>query len=164
MRRSVKPFAATNKRLERTRNERRCSRGNPGMSSTIEAEGTICVGQEITIASASPITKYAVVFEDDGETGYFYALDTSQENSPILDASHIYNVSNVVDKDKPSLVQIVWSEDGLKAALWINDYPHAVFDFAAKRGYCRTNFPDFRSSNEWSSFSKEWSDAALELF
>ena len=135
------------------------------MSSTIETEGTICVGEEITIASDSPITKYAVVFEDDGETGYFYALNTSQEKSPILDALHIYNVGNVVDKNKPSLVQIVWSNDGLKTALWINDYPHAVFDFAAKRGYCRTNFPEFRSSGEeWSSFSKEWSDTALELF
>ena len=135
------------------------------MGSTIEAENTIQVGEAFTLAGDSPVTEYAVVFEDDGGTGYFYALDTSQKKRPILDAVHIYNVSNVVDKDRPSLVQIVWSNDGLKAALFINAYAHAVFDFAAKRGYCRTNFPDVRSSgNEWASFSKEWSDTALELF
>ena len=133
------------------------------MNSTIEAEETIRVGEEITISSGSPTTEFAVVFEDDGETGYFYGLDTSHE-SPILDALHIYNVSNVIDRDRPSRVQILWAEDGLKAGLWINDYAHAVFDFAAKRSYCRTNFPNVHGSKEWSSFNKQWSDAALELF
>lgn len=133
------------------------------MNSTIEVEETIRVGKEIAISSESPTAEFAVVFEDDGVTGYFYGLDTSQE-SPILDALHIYNVSDVMDKDRPSLVQIVWAEDGLKAGLWINDYPHAVFDFAAKRSYCRTNFPNATTASEWSSFSKQWSDTALELF
>ena len=135
------------------------------MSSTIETEETIRVGEATTIASCSPSTEYQVVFEDDCETGYFYGVDNTREEHVIVDALHIYNVRNVVDKDKPSLVQIIWSEDGFKAALLINEFPHAVFDFAAKRGYCRTNFPNLPSSDsDWSTHSKEWNDAAMDLF
>ncbi|HJY28378.1 MAG TPA: DUF2251 domain-containing protein [Pyrinomonadaceae bacterium] len=133
------------------------------MPATIEAEETIRVGHETLVVSTSPITEYGVVFEDDGETGYFYGLDTSRnEGKQILDALHIYNVRSVIDKEKPSQVQIAWSEDGLKAALYINGYPHAVFDFAGKRGYCRSNFPS--PNEEWTTFGKEWSDAVLESF
>ncbi len=132
------------------------------MGSRIEAEQTIHVGERAVIESDSPATQFAVVFEDDGETGYFYGLDTSAGENPILDALHIYSVAAVSDKDKPSVAQIVWSEDGLKAALVINHYPHAVFDFAAKRGYCRTNFPP--PDGNWRKFGREWSDAVIELF
>lgn len=135
------------------------------MSSTIETEATIRVGEATIIASCSPSTEYQVVFEDDCETGYFYGLDNTRDDHRILDALHVYNVSAVVDKDKPSLVQIIWSEDGFKAALLINEFPHAVFDFEAKRGYCRTNFPNLPSSDaNWSTQPKEWTDAAMDLF
>jgi len=132
------------------------------MGSAIYAEETLNVGTETVIDSMSPAGRYAVVFEDDGETGYFYALDTSKGDDPIVDARHIYNVDSVADKDIPSTVQIVWSTDGLKAALVINRYPHAVFDFEAKRGYCRTGFPQLHK--EWSQYDSRWDDSALELF
>lgn len=135
------------------------------MNSTIETEEMLHVGEATIIESKSPRTEYAVVFEDDGETGYFYGLDTTKEEHPILDALHIYNVDNVVDKEQPSLVQIEWSSDGLKAALRINNYPHAVVDFAAKRSYCRTNFPTISSpESDWSRYSKKWTVAAMALF
>ncbi|MGP0017489.1 MAG: DUF2251 domain-containing protein [Candidatus Sulfotelmatobacter sp.] len=60
-------------------------------------------------------------FEDEGETDYFYALDLLRTPDKILDAVHIYNVANVVDRDRPSQVDIVWSEDGSKCALLINN-------------------------------------------
>lgn len=121
----------------------------------------INVGEETVIEDESPKTCFAVVFEDDGETGYFYGLDRSLDD-PILDALHIYNSDAVTDKNIPSKVQILWSQDGLKAALIINQYPHAVFDFEGKRGYCRSNFPP---PNEcWTKFSHEWDDAARNLF
>lgn len=105
--------------------------------------------------------QYSVVFEDDGESGYFSACDTSRENY-IVNAMQIYNANDVIDKHLPSQV-IAWSEDGLKAGLFINRYPHAVFDFKAKRGYCRTNFPP--PSNEWSEFHEnhEWDGRAIDL-
>lgn len=92
----------------------------------------------MVVQSQSPEASFEVVFEDDEETGYFYGLDNSRKANPILDALHIYNVRNITGKEKPSVIQFVWSGDGKKALLLINRYPHAAFDFDAKRGCCRT--------------------------
>jgi len=62
----------------------------------------------------------------------------------------------------PSQAQIVWSEDGLKAALLINRYPHAVFDFAGRRGYRRSGFP--APDPNWTKFDHAWDDSAQEFF
>lgn len=132
------------------------------MPGYIVKEEMINVGEETFIEGASSSTQYAVVFEDDGRTGYLYACDTSRENF-IVDAMQIYDGKNVTDKHLPSQVTIAWSEDGLKAGLFINHYPHAVFDFTAKRGYCRTNFP--LPSKEWLEYHKnhEWDESAIDL-
>ena len=106
-------------------------------------------GKEAFLDSVSPTNSFAVVFEDDGETGYFYALDTAKEGQSILDAVHIYNAGNVTDSDKVSEAMVIWSKTGEQAALLINGYPHAVFDFVAERGYCRTGFPP--PGANWSS-------------
>ena len=136
--------------------------GSAMAESQIYAEETLLVGTETIVSSNSPSKTYQVVFEDDKETGYFYGLDTSIKGNSIVDALHIYNVSSVTDKEKPSKVQIVWSGDGNKALLLINRYPHAAFDFTAKRGYCRTGFPP--PSKNWSSEGHDWDDKVLGLF
>ena len=51
------------------------------MAGYIVAEETFTVGEEFFLEGASPSTQYAVVFEDDGQTGYLYACDTSRKNS-----------------------------------------------------------------------------------
>jgi len=89
----------------------------------------------------------AVVFEDNEETGYFYAVERN-DGLKILDALHIYNVKDVVDKDRPSTLKILWSEDESMALLSINNYCHALFDFKKKAGYCRTGFPENGSWGE----------------
>ena len=127
------------------------------------AEQDIQVGKEVVVEGPSPTPPFAAVFEDDGETGYFYALDTTRTENPIVDALHIYDVESVTDRHLPSKVQIVWSMDDRKAALLINDYPHAVFDFTAKRGYCRSGFPP-PSEDGWSAQGHEWDDSVLDLF
>ncbi len=132
------------------------------MGSYVTVEQTIEIGKEVVIEGPSPSTHFCVVFEDDGETGYLYALDLSRRDDPILDALHIYDVIAVADKDIPSQVQITWSGDGLKAALLINRYPHAVCDFAAKRSYCRSGFP--KGLSRWGNHSRDWDDKAMELF
>ena len=130
------------------------------MKGVIENEAELIVGNEMLLESNSPQNSFAAFFEDEGETGYFYALDTELEE-PVVDALHIYDVSSVTDGSTPSTVQIAWSNDGLKVALIINDYVHAVFDFDSQRGYCRTGFPPIA---DWSEDGHEWSDKALELF
>jgi hypothetical protein len=129
----------------------------------LAAEQTITVRDKVVVEGPSPSQPFGVVFEDDGETGYLYGLDFSRQDNPIVDALQIYNVQQLSDPHKPSQVQLVWSSDGLKAALLINRYPHAIFDFAARCGYCRTGFPPPMHTG----FSKDghaWDDAAQELF
>jgi hypothetical protein len=121
---------------------------------------TFLPGDKTFAAEDAPGGQYSAFFEDVGETGYFYAVDLNQPDTMILDAVHIYNVANVLDRDRPSTLSIVWSDDGIKCALLINSYPHAAFDFAAKRGFCRTNFPNFSASapHGWTSSDHSWSD------
>jgi hypothetical protein len=132
------------------------------MSAKVVAEQQITVGQKSVVEAASPDSKHVVVSEDDGDTGYFYALDFARADNPIVDALHIYNAASVTDRHVPSAVQILWSADNLKAMLLINRYPHAVFDFAAKRGYCRTAFPP--PDKKWTAFGHEWDDKVTEMF
>lgn len=128
------------------------------------AEQEIKVGEPVILEGAAPTNNFAAVFEDDGQTGYFYALDTAKGENPIVDALHIYDVESVSDRQRPSKFRIVWSLDDHKAALLINDYPHAVFDFKGKRGYCRTGFPDSIGEEGWSGEGHEWEDSVLQLF
>lgn len=128
-------------------------------------EQTFKPGAGVLVGSDAPGQPYSVFFEDEGDTGYFYALDLNRtgQGDPIVDAVHIYNVTSVVDRDRDSILAIVWSDDGLKCALLINGHPHAAFDFALRRGYCRTNFPNFgtTASDAWSTADHSWSDKAV---
>ena len=130
------------------------------MPISVTAKETFRVGSTFVIEGPSDGAPYLCVFEDDGDTGYLYAVDVRGEELQILDAVHIYNVQDVVDREKPSVAKIGWSVDGMKAVLLINDSPHAVFDFSAQQGYCRTGFPP--PTGGWSGHA--WDDAALELF
>ena len=116
----------------------------------IYEDQTFIVGQD-TFLNSTAENNNAVIFEDNEGTGYFYAVDRNN-NLDILDALHIYNVADVTDKDKPSKVKILWTEDLNKGLLSINDYYHSVFDFQNKAGYCRTGFPS--SNSKWALISE----------
>lgn len=111
----------------------------------IYTDQTFSVGQDTFIDSVAD-NGNVVVFEDNEETGYFYALDRT-DGIRILDALHIYDVANVIDKNKPSNVKILWTKDEMKAVLSINNYYHAIFDFKDRAGYCRNGFP--HSQGNW---------------
>jgi hypothetical protein len=117
-------------------------------------------GAKTWYASDSPSSDFSAVFEDDGDTGYLYAYDRARQESPILDAVHIYNVAAVTDKHIPSDLEISWSADGLKAALLINGQPHALIDFPQRCSSCRTGFPAARAP--WRR--GVWSDSITESF
>jgi hypothetical protein len=131
------------------------------MPLTVTAELVFRSGVEAVPEGPSPAHAIGVLFEDDGETGYFYALEPERAANPIVDAMQIYNAAAVMDSDRASRAEILWSSDGLKAGLRINGHVHAVFDFTAKRGFCRSNFPAPNSA--WTSFDHRWSDEALDL-
>ena len=115
----------------------------------IYKEETILIGKECVIDS-SVENSNTVIFEDDGQTGYFYAVDR-EDGMRILDALHIYNVQSVTDRDLPSTLKILWTEDLNQAFVTINDYFHAVFDFEKKAGYCRNGFP---KANSWTKIKE----------
>lgn len=108
------------------------------MPSELVAEETITVGQPVVEGRASK-TLYGVVFEDDGETGYFLCIGLQPRGT--ADRGRPPHLQRRADRAIPSVVQIAFSADGLMAALIINEYPHAIIDFAAKRSYSRTGFP-----------------------
>jgi hypothetical protein len=122
-------------------------------------ERSITVGSPSVLEVDGPLFPYKVVFEDDGETGYFYALDRSRpSDTQILDAVSIYDVAQMPAASKRVTVAVRWSKAGTRAALLLNDRPEAVFDFASKRGYARSNFP---ATSPWSLDGHAWSDSAM---
>jgi len=127
---------------------------------------TLHLGAPTVIESAAERSPYAALFEDDGKVAYFYGLDT-RLGDQVLDAVHVYNVGTVLDHPSPDLdvhlpcdVQIIWSETQERVAPLLNGRPHAPFDFIAKRGYCRSNFP---AASSWSKDGHGWQDEAVQF-
>jgi hypothetical protein len=132
------------------------------MAIVATAKQSIRIGKPGHVEGRAPEGQFSAVFEDDGDTGYFYALDYAAGEQPIVDALHVYNVANVADANIPSEVVIGWSLDSTKTVLLIDGHPHAVLDFSAKHGYCRTGFPPAIPNAGWSGHA--WSEQCLELF
>ena len=127
------------------------------------------------LSSNSPAVPWTVVFEDEGLAAYFYACDRSQQTqeASILDAMLIYNVAALAKSDielerpEPQRIAAVeWSRDGLQAVLYLDGTAQALFDFEARCGYCRMDFPNFISEQgeAWRKSTHAWSDAALHRF
>jgi len=122
-----------------------------------------------------PLLEWAVVFEDEGVAGYFYACDRSKETqeTSILDAMLIYNVAALAKSDaeleRPEperIAAIEWSRDGLQAVLYLDGTAQAMYDFRLRCGYCRMNFPNFlgEQGDTWRKDSHAWNEEALHRF
>jgi len=104
-------------------------------------------GEDLFAESFSPESPYGVVFEDDGQTAYFYAVEKDKEGTGlrVLDALHIRETGGELAEEgaapKPSRLQIVWSKDWMKSALVIDGLCHALFDFIEHGGYNINQFP-----------------------
>jgi hypothetical protein len=127
-------------------------------------------GEDLFIESLSPENNFGVIFEDDGEAAYFYAVERDMEGAgvQILDALHIYerggaenDETEEMDETEEADVEemdetendeteesaskrrllIVWSRDWLKCALVIDGKCHALFDFIVHGGYNINQFP-----------------------
>ena len=116
-------------------------------------------GEDLFAESFSPESPYGVVFEDDGQTAYFYAVEKDKEGTGlrVLDALHILETGIEPEEgeeapepitdvpaaaaQKPAKLQIVWSRDWMKSALVIDGLCHALFDFIAHGGHNINEFP-----------------------
>ncbi len=135
------------------------------MSLKIVARHLFEVGSPFVVDADSPAGRYATVFEDDGDTGCFYAVDTDVEDgNPVQDALLVYAVADVLDADLASTLEIGWSDDGLKTLLLINDLPHAAFDFEKRQGWCLSELPEAAMNTAWSKASRTWSADVEALF
>ncbi len=124
-------------------------------------------GEDNFIESFSPENRFGVVFEDDGDTAYFYALekDPSGGDQRILDALHIYETEegpepgqDAGEKIKSRLL-IIWSTDWQKCALVINGHCHALFNFQEQNG-CNIN--EFPPPNEfWTKGDRKLTDEMI---
>jgi hypothetical protein len=127
-------------------------------------EQPITPGTAVFIECKSEENNYAVVFEDDTDTGYFYAMEIEPAtgNERILDALHIYQIGDE-DTPQPGILRIMWSTDWLKCALIIDNNCHAIFDFENHGGYNLTQFPP---PNEiWTQRGREMSEElVIQLF
>ena len=92
-----------------------------------------------------------VMFEDDGETGYFYAMDLHQTENPVVDSLFVYSKADIEETTltEPRRLEICWSENGYQAFLLLNGYPHAAFDFSQFVGYNYTKFPQPELGSMW---------------
>lgn len=120
------------------------------------------------LASDSRVPPWTVVFEDEGAAGYFYACDRghARMEDSILDAVLVYSAAKLSEPERDYLAAVEWSADGLRAVLYLDGNAQAIFDFAQRRGYSRSNFPNFQDggSAPWLRASHQWSDAMLESF
>ena len=103
-------------------------------------------GRNVFVVNDSPAGPYSAFFDDDGEAGYFYAVDLTSDDL-ILDVLPVYDLRSPGGPKRPASLSIVWSPDGQKCALLINGTPHAAFDFAAQRGYSRARMPTASAPN-----------------
>lgn len=130
-------------------------------------------GEDLFIESFSPENSYGVVFEDDGEAAYFYAVEKDKESGDlrVLDALHIHESGQEEDASTgdaaetgvgqtPAQLKIIWSRDWMKCALVIDDYVHALFDFAAHGGYNINEFPP--PNGIWTNGDRKLSDEMIK--
>jgi len=99
-----------------------------------------------------------VVFEDDGETGYFYATD--EKHATIFDALHLYNPRDPNALKVGEKGFIVWNSAYLRAGLFYHDRFQAVVDFKNRLACCRTGFP--KKFGSWSLSNHKWKEELTE--
>jgi hypothetical protein len=89
---------------------------------------------------------------DDAHEFRVGGLDSRRTDQPILDALHVYDAAGVADGAQASALQIAWTQDGNAAALLINGYAHAMFNFQAPRAMCASGFPPdspYVATHDW---------------
>jgi hypothetical protein len=129
-----------------------------------DKQGNFRPTKPLVVESVGLPGKFEVVFEIDDATAYFYAVSLDGESAGILDACQIYNTKQIEDSAVSSVLEIKWSQDKRYAALFINGYAHAIFDFKDKQGYCRSGFPLMKNPSGWSTVTKNWNAKLFEQF
>ena len=114
-------------------------------------------------SSESPVPPFGAVFEEDEGVAYLYACNLADSSPGILDAVLIYEVNSLSVPMRDSEAEIVWSSDGLKAGLLLDQRLEAAIDFESRTAACRANFPP--ASGPWAAQGRpSWNDSFSDLF
>jgi len=100
---------------------------------------------------------FAVVFEDDGETGYLYA--TNEDANEIFDALHLYNHGRPGQLEAGDELVVVWNGALKRGGVHYHGAFQAVVDFAKQRAMCRNGFPP--ADARWCRGTHDWDEALL---
>ena len=119
------------------------------------------IGEKVVLQVDAPSRLVTVVFEDDGDTGYFYALTPNESGQlELLDALHVYNAEDSLRGTSVQL-EIAWSEDSQLAGLRMNASLWALFDFGAETGWSRSNFPPPAGRWRMGEARPDWDDGLI---
>jgi hypothetical protein len=122
---------------------------------------TTKIGDKLVLQLDAPSGGVSVVFEDDGDTGYFYALaPTPSGELQLLDALHVYNAESDL-RGTDVRLELAWSDDGKLAGLRVNAALWALFDFEAESGWSRSNFPPPAGKWRMGEARPDWDDALV---
>ena len=120
------------------------------------------IGSAAVLQSDAPAGTRSVVFEDDGQTGYFYALAPGESALELLDALHVYNAEQDL-RGVDCRIELAWTADSSKAGLRVNGSLWAVFDFEREQGWSRSNFPP--PAGRWKMPARpEWDESLVHQF
>jgi len=119
------------------------------------------IGEKLAIQMDAPSHEVTVVFEDDGDTAYFYALaPLASGKLELLDALHVYNAEADL-RGTDIRLEIEWSDDSKLAGLRVNASLWALYDFGAETGWSRSNFPPPAGRWRMSEARPDWDDALV---
>lgn len=135
------------------------------MTTSVSEKHVTKIGTPLVVQVNSPNGRLAVVFEDDGDTGYFYALAPVPDEGKLelLDALHIYNAEDNL-RGADVRLEVLWSGDSTRAGLRVNASLWAMFDFGAEVGRSRSNFPPPAGRWRMDEARPDWDDSLLKLF
>jgi hypothetical protein len=120
------------------------------------------IGDKLVMQMDAPSGQVTVVFEDDGDTGYFYALaPTASGELQLLDALHVYNAEADL-RGTDVRFEIEWSDDSKLVGLRVNASLWAFFDFGAETGWSRSNFPPPAGKWRMDGARPAWDDALVK--
>jgi hypothetical protein len=135
------------------------------MNGYLMQEQSFIMGQDKFVESYSPKNKFGVVFEDDGETAYFYAVEKDDQGQglQVLDALHIYEapLSGEISPQSSKLAML-WSRNWMQCVLIIDARCHALYDFEGRGGYNINEFPPPNSI--WTTGERKLTDELLKRF
>ena len=134
------------------------------MSTATSEKHLTKIGTKFVAQVDAPSRLVTMVFEDDGDTGYLYALaPNEQEGLDLLDALHIYNAEDNL-RGADVQLEFVWTADSARAGLRINASLWAVFDFALQTGWTRSEFPPPAGLWRMGETRPPWSDDLIKKF